>query len=139
MDEKDITPEFIKGTYLNTFLGIRQLTQQLDTFLGSKHQRGRPSISALHNYVYEVALLYIDITGQDFSFVRHLQKSDDDERTKCEPINRAHEFVKLAVNILEIYSEHVQMPVECTDSNIYNACEHAQKRLNSLVLPSSDK
>lgn len=116
--------------YSETYKRMSELYKEVDlAILANSHKRknkGKIPLAPLHNYVYELAVLYKNLSKENLSVFR-------DE----EPITPGHEFIYIAIQLLNReFLEDNSEPLEekyveiYTNKNIYNSCEKVRTLLN---------
>lgn len=114
--------------YLETYHRMLELHEEMSrAVLSNSHKmnKGRPSLETLYKYVYELAVLYKDLSKENFSIFRH-----KGEKGEYEPVTDGHKFIYIAIQLLNNGALDEGYNETYTDKNIYNACENAQKRLS---------
>lgn len=128
--DNEVSPEVILSTDLEFLKQVARRGFDLDLILNKEKTRGRPSYAELYSYVYQVVQLYEDITGLEFTLDKY-KPIDGAERGQYLPITPGHRFVCEAVRWMheEFSDAGINPKPEYTSANIYNACEHARKKL----------
>jgi hypothetical protein len=123
----EIDPLIIIKSYSKIYEGIRSLALEMELSLDSLKQKGRTSLKALHDYVYELASLYQKLSSKKFTVFRNI------DGASCKPVSPGHDFVYEAIQLMNEESKNDGYEKSYTDKNIYNACEKAQKSLKNKI------
>jgi len=117
--------------YKNAIRFSAQLQLTCTLVEGSHRQaRGRPSHDDLVDYVAEIAKIYEKLSKKKFTILRHFDEARDEEATAITP---GHRFVEKVIAWTEKqdFSPKKTNKSVFTKTNVYNACEAAQKRINA--------
>lgn len=122
--------------YQRTFDGLQRMHLEVSAFTTSQASRGRPSLEALYDYVYHLAMLFEELSGQPFKLNKEASEPKDSERTKPEEkvypaLTQGHGFVYAVIEWLNDETVQNGCDAQYTSANIYNACEQAKKRMNA--------
>lgn len=117
---------FRKSLFLSECLGL---------FSNDKIKNsGRPSLSKFYDFVYVLAKLYEELSGNNFSIYRHsiIKSNKENVHREYEPITPGHQFVWEAVQWMhEVTQVGAELGMKYTDKNVYVACENARKRIST--------
>ena len=109
-----------------THITIRVLGLKIQQLLdNSKQPKGRPSLKDLYNYVFQLALLYKELSCKPFTLDKYLNK----ETKEYAELTPGHEFVSRIISSLNSEIKSKGCNYRYSSANIYNACLEAQKRL----------
>jgi hypothetical protein len=111
--------------YSKTYNRMSELYQEMELAVLSnsfKGNKGR-SLKSLYDYVYNLVILYKDLSKENFSILRHKENGE------YKPITPGHEFIYIAIQLLNDEALEGGYSEAYTDKNIYIACENAQQRL----------
>ena len=100
------------------FQTIESIANELKSILDEDKKVGRPSLKKFYDFVYEIALLYKKLSGQEFGIYNNP--------------SLGYKFVCLATEWMHDLRETISISdLRYTEKNIENACEKALARMNS--------
>lgn len=135
----EVSAATVMKFYKEAFEHNKKLAIELSFFLHEPNiAKGRPSFTALYEYILELAHLFEQVSSLPFSIYRHGADNAQGKRVYT-PVTVAHTFVAEAVRYINEMAIAEGSTVTYTDKNIYNACEAAQKQMRQERVVSSKK
>jgi hypothetical protein len=119
-----------------TLHGVERINRSLSLLLREEEKsKGRPPLTELYEYIYEIASLYKNISGEPFTILRIKNTNEKGQKEEYSPITKSHLFACEALEIIHSMALDDGCHERYTDKNLYNACENAQKYLKQQEIP----
>ncbi len=129
--QQEVSSSLILKSHNEFFKQVTQRELELSLVLDKEAKRGRPPNEGLYRYVYQLALAYGEITGDDFTLDKHKATSGPD-KGKYIALTDGHAFVCEAVRWMheEFMDEFAPDQQGYTDVHVFHACASASELIN---------